>query len=142
MKPRVAALAILGFLVGCAPSSIASRNLEPRMRTSEGPSSVLSGAELAGAIQSESLLAALVKFRPSFLAPRGRTLLVSVDGMISADVELLRGILVSDVCDVRLERGTSNAGHSAVLPDGRVSSGGDLIAVTMRQNTATPCVRR
>jgi hypothetical protein len=141
MMQRLAVPAILGFLIGCTHLSITASKSEP-MAKAAGEPNALTGSELAGAVQSESLMATLMKFRPSFLASRGATPLVSVDGLVSADVSVLRGILASDVCDVRLERGTSGAGHAAVSPDGRIMSGGDLIAVTLRQNTATPCPRR
>jgi len=133
--------AIIGFLIGCAHLSSATPKPEPRASALSEPNT-LSGWELAGAIQSESLMTMLMKLRPSFLTSRGTTPLVSVDGLVSADVSILRGILAGDVCEVRLERGTSGAGHTAVLPNGRVISGGDLIAVTLRQDIGSRCARR
>jgi hypothetical protein len=67
---------------------------------------------------------------------------VSVDGSVVADTSILRHISASDVCEVRLQRGTQGAGRSAVLPNGDVSSGGDLIVVLLRHGQASPCTRR
>ena len=142
MRSRVVVSAIAGLVTGCAQTSVANIRPDVEARRFSEPSTVLSGVELTHAVQSENLMATLMKFRPWFLATRGGAVLVSVDGLVSADLSILRAISVTEVCEVRLERGTSTAGHSAVLPNGRVTSGGDLIAVSLRQNAATSCPLR
>ena len=66
---------------------------------------------------------------------------MSVDGAPLADASVLSNIAVTDVCEVRLQRGTWGAGRSAVLPNGHVSSGGDLIDVSLRRDAADLCPR-
>jgi hypothetical protein len=66
---------------------------------------------------------------------------VSIDGSVVADTSVLRTIPVTDVCLVQLRRGTSGAGRSMVLPNGDVSSGSDLIEVSLRHDAATLCPR-
>jgi len=134
-----AALLIVGFLSGCAQPSIPHTSPAPAATRSTDASSVLTRAELANAAQDGSLMAALHRLRPVFLNARGGTLLVSIDGAVFADTSVLHVISATDVCQVRLRRGTSGAGRSAILPDGGVSSGGDLIEISLRHGPATPC---
>jgi hypothetical protein len=104
---------------------------------------VVTRGELDRTAQGGTLMAVLQRIRPSFLTARGGTLLVSVDGVVFADASVLRYISVTDVCEVRLQRGTSAPSvPSVVLPNGGVSSGGDLIDVSLRQGSTTPCPRQ
>lgn len=112
------------------------------MTRSSAASSVVTGLELARVAQSGTLMAALQLIRPWFLTARGGTLLVSVDGTAFADASVLRNIRVYNVCEVRLQRGTSGAGRSVVLPDGSVSSEVDLIQVSLRYDATTACPRQ
>jgi hypothetical protein len=59
--------------------------------------------------------------------------LVSVDGSAATDVSILHTLSVSDVQEVRLVRGTSGAGRPAVLANGDVVSGADVIVVVTRR---------
>jgi hypothetical protein len=96
----------------------------------------VTSSELARVAQSGNLLAALRQLHPSFLIGRDGTLVVSVNGSVFGDVSVLRDIPVTDVCKVRLLRGTSGAGRPVILPTGRVSIGNGLIEVSLR-----PCTR-
>ena len=127
---------IIGFLSGCAQGSIPPARLE-RPTNSSGASSVVTSLELARLAQSGNLMAALQQLRPWFLTARDEAFIVSVDGVVFTDASVLRTISVADVCEVQWQRGASRAGRSAVLPNGRVSSGGDLIEVSLR-----PCSRQ
>jgi hypothetical protein len=142
MRSPSATWLIIGFLTGCAQPSIPHTSPGPVTTRSSGASSVVTGLELARAAQSGNLMAALQQIRPWFLTARGGTLLVSVDGSVFADASVLRDISVTDVCEVRLQRGTSGAGQSVILPNGSVSSGGDLIDVSLRHDATTLCSRQ
>ena len=73
---------------------------------------------------------ALERLRPSMLLARGGRLpLVSVDGELSTDLSVLRTISVLLVREVRLQRASSSAGYSRILPNGDVIVG-DVIVVT------------
>lgn len=141
MRSASAAWLIIGFLSGCAQPSIPHTSPKPvTTRSSAASSVVLARLELDRSAPSGDLMAALQKIRPWFLAGRGDgELLVSIDGSVVADTSILRYISVADVCTVRLRRGTSGAGRSAILPNGTVSSGGDLIEVSLRRDAATQC---
>jgi hypothetical protein len=143
MRYPPAAWLFIGFLTGCAHASIPHTSPGPDANRSSSASSVVTSVELARAAQRGNLMAALQQIRPSFLTARGGTLLVSVDGVVFADASVLRYISVTDVCEVRLQRGTSAPSvPSVVLPNGGVSSGGDLIDVSLRHDATTPCPRQ
>jgi len=135
-RPSAAGL-IVGFLMACSQSSIPRPTAAP-----SDDSSVVIDLELARAGAGESLMAALQRTRPLFLSARGGTVIVSIDGQVFADTSILRTIRATDVCAVRLQRATSGAGQSAILPGGRVSSGGNLIAVLLRHEATTGCTRQ
>ena len=133
----------IGFLTSCGQPPTPSTNPDPTTVTAN-QGSVVTGAELTRAGQNESLMGALKKIRPLFLSARGgeRTILVSIDGSMVGNVSVLEVIPVSDVCEVRLQRGTSTAGQSGILPNGWVSSGGDVIDVSLRRDFTARCLRR
>ena len=137
MRSASAAWLIIGFLAACARPSISHTNPGPVTLRSSDASLVVTRSELDRSAPSGTLMAALQKIRPWFLTGRGGTLLVSLEGSVLTDASVLRTISVPDVCEVRLVRGTSGAGRSVVLPNGSVSSGDDLIDVSLR-----PCSRR
>jgi hypothetical protein len=140
MRSPSAALLLIGCVIGCTQASIPHTNPgRPRLTSSDA--SAVTGLELAHAAQSGDLMAMLQRMRPSFLRTRGATPIVSIDGVVFADLSVLRTIQVADVCAVRLRRGTSEAGESAILPNGRVSSNGDYIEVSLRSRATTPCPR-
>jgi hypothetical protein len=141
MRSPSAAGLIIGFLTVCAQPSRTHTGPEPVPTRSSDASSVVTGMELARATPSGTLMAALQQIRPEFLTARGGRLMVSVDGLVFADTSILRTVAVTDVCAVRLQRGTSGAGRSAILLDGRVSAGGDLIDVSLRHGGTTLCPR-
>ena len=137
MRSSSAAWLIIGFLAGCAQPSIPHTSPGPVPTRSSDASSVVTRSELDRSAPGGTLMAALQKIRPWFLTGRGGTLLVSLEGSVLTDASVLRNVAVTEVCEVRLVRGTSGAGRSVVLPDGSVSSGGDLIDVSLR-----PCHRQ
>jgi hypothetical protein len=138
MRSPSAAGLIIGFLTVCTQPSRTHTNPEPVTTRSSDASSVVTGLELARPTPSGTLMAALQQIRPEFLTARGGRLMVSVDGLVFADTSILHTIAATDVCAVRLQRGTSGAGRSVILPNGRVSSGGDLIDVSLRHDTTCP----
>jgi len=135
--PSVAWL-FIGFLTGCARAAIPHTEPESVATSPSTNPSVVTNAELARAAQTGSLMEALQTVRPLFLAARGGTVIVSVDGFVFPDTSILRDIPVADVCTVRLQRATSAAGRSAISPNGRVNSGGNLIDVSLRHDTTCP----
>jgi hypothetical protein len=52
---------------------------------------------------------------------------------------ILRTISATDVCELRLQRGTSGAGRPVILANGRVSSGDDLLEVSPWHDATSPC---
>ena len=137
MRSPSAAWLMVGFLTGCTQPSIPQTRPGPVTTRSSDASFVVTRSDLDRSAPSGNLMAALQKIRPWFLTGRGGTLLVSIEGSVLTDPSVLRTISVTDVCEVRLVRGTSGAGRSVVLPNGSVSSGDDLIDVSLR-----PCSRR
>lgn len=101
---------------------------------------VVTRLELERVPQSGNLLAALEQLRPWFFTERAWTAVVLVNGSLLGDISVLRTIPVTDVCEVRLQRTTSEAGRSVV--HGTASRGADLIAVTFQQGATTLCPRR
>jgi hypothetical protein len=101
---------------------------------------VVTASDLASAGDSRSVLAALQYVRPSFLGTDGRLPAVSLDESLVTDVSILSMLSVSAICEIRLQRATSGAGHSIVLSNGAVSSGDVLLVRTRRQGT-TDCRR-
>lgn len=137
MRSPSAEWLLIGLLAGCAQPSIHHSSRGPAPTRSSDASTVVTRSELDRSAPTGTLMAALQKVRPWFLTGRGGTVLVSLEGSALTDASVLRNVSVTDVCEVRLVRGTSGAGRSVVLPDGSVSSGGDLIDVSLR-----PCHRQ
>jgi hypothetical protein len=138
MRSPSAAWLIIGFATGCAQPSIPHPNPGPATTASFAASAaVVTRRELDRAVQRGNLMTALQQVRPWFLTGRGGPVVVSLNGSVFGDTSVLRNVSVTDVCEVRLVRGTSQAGRPVVLPDGSVSSGGDLIEVTL-----PPCPRQ
>jgi len=91
---------------------------------------------LAIAGDSRTVLAALQRVRPSFLGTRGRVPAVSIDENLVTDISILQTLSVLDVCEIRLQRATSGAGHSVILLNGVVSTGDVLLVRTRKGTTA------
>ena len=142
MRSPLAAWLSIGWLTGCGQSSIPHTNPGPALTSASAASSAVTGLELDRAAPSGTIMMALQRIRPWFLTARGGTVLVSIDGSPVADTSVLRFISVTDVCEVRLYRGTSGVGRSGILPNGDVSSGGDLIDVSLRHGPTTLCRRQ
>jgi len=130
---------IAALLAGCSQSPVVHTDPGPAATGASAASSVVTGLELVRAAPNGSLMVALRQIRPWFLTARGGTVLVSVDGLLSADAAVLSGISVVDVCTVRLHRGTSAVGRSAIMPNGDVNSAGDLIDVSLRHDATSRC---
>jgi hypothetical protein len=97
---------------------------------SVSPSAVVTTQEFASIVRQGTLMEALERLRPSMLLARGGRLpLVSVDGAPPTDLSVLRTISASHVREVRLQRASSSAGYSRILPNGDVIVG-DMIVVT------------
>ena len=94
-------------------------------------STVVTATELARIVRQGSLIDAIEQVRPSLLASRGGTLLVSVDGSAASDLSILRMIAASDVFEVRRLRASSSVGRPMVLPNGDVVVA-DVILVTTK----------
>ena len=125
------AVASVGGIVGCAPNRAQQpRSGEPRESSAE---LVVTATELTKVGAGRSVFAALQHARPSFLVTRGGEPVVSIDGSAPTDVSILRNVAVSDVHEVRLVRGTSGASRVAVLANGDVASGRDVIMVITRR---------
>lgn len=139
MRSASAVWLIIGFLTGCSQPAVP--HTSPGPVTTSSSAAVVTRLELDRSAQSGNLMAALQQIRPWFLTARGGTLVVSVDGTVFADASVLSNISVTGVCEVRLQRGTSGAGRSAVLPNGNVSSGGDMIDVSLRHDATALCPR-
>jgi hypothetical protein len=124
---------VIGALSTGCTTHVARRSNGDLVTSGVSESTVVGSLELARTGQGLTVLAALERVRPWFLSARGGTPSVSVDGLPSTDVSLLATILVSDVYEVRLVRATAGAGRIAVLPNGDVRSGGDVITVLTRR---------
>jgi hypothetical protein len=121
----VTMLAVAG-LSGC----YARASLPMPTRSSVSASSVMTRQEFANIVRQGTLLEALERLRASMLIARGGRLpLVSVDGAPPTDLSILRTIPASVVGEVRLQRASSDVGHSRILPNGDVVVG-DVIVVT------------
>jgi hypothetical protein len=120
-------LAIAGTVAGCvtgAASSLGATN-----RVSAGR--VVTAQELKGIPQQGTVMDALKRLRPEWLVSRAGTPYVMVDGAPATDLSLLDTILASTIRELRIERASSNVGHAAIAPNGRVIVG-DIIIVTSR----------
>jgi hypothetical protein len=102
---------------------------------------VVTASDLASGGEGRTVLAALQQVRPSFLGRPGRLPAVSLDETLVTDVSILSMLTVSAICEIRLQRGTSGAGHALILSDGSVSSGGDVLRVRTRRQATTDCGR-
>ena len=102
---------------------------------------MVTASDLAGGGEGRTVLAALQQVRPSFLGRPGRLPAVTLDETLVTDVSILSVLTVSAICDIRLQRGTSGAGHALVLSDGAVSSGGDVLRVRTRRQGTSDCGR-
>jgi hypothetical protein len=75
---------------------------------------------------------ALEQLRPSMLLARGGRLpMLSVDGGPPTDLSILRTISTSVVREVRLQRASSSAGFSRILPNGDVIVGDVIVVITL-----------
>jgi hypothetical protein len=139
---RVAHFALTAFVVTGLAAGCSTRGLTVRSSTREphGASgyTVVTAAELARIGRQGSLMDALERLRPSMLASRGATPLVSVDGSPASDLSSLRMIGASDVREVRLHRASSSVGRSAVLRNGDVVVGDLIVVTTWRGGGARP----
>jgi len=140
MRSSLAVWIIAGFLTGCVQPPIPDTRPAPATSRSYGAGAVVTRLELERAAQNRSLLAALEQLRPWFFTERAWTVVVLVNGSLLGDISVLRTISVTEVCEVRLQRGTSESGRSVI--HGSVSNGTDLIAVTLQQGATTLCPRR
>jgi hypothetical protein len=113
-----------GLCSGCAGKQTRDTTAPPTARD------VISGSELARSASGSSVLVALRLTRPWFLASRGSTPVVSIDGSPPVELSLLSAIPVTDVIEVRLLRATSGAGRVAVLPNGDTVVGDVLLVIT------------
>jgi hypothetical protein len=99
-------------------------------------SAVVTAANLSSGGESRSVLAALQQARPWFLlGTRGRMPAVFLDESLMTDISILSTLSVSDICEIRLQRATSGAGHVLILSNGDVSSGDVLVVRTRRVGT-------
>ena len=99
---------------------------------SVSPSAVVTTQEFASTVRQGTLMEALERLRPSMLLGRGGRLpMVSVDGSPPADLSLLRTISASYVREVRLQRASSSAGYSRILPNGDLVVGDVIIVTTL-----------
>jgi hypothetical protein len=111
------------------------------VRDADSGANVVTASDLASGGEGRTVLAALRQVRPSFLGTAGWLPAVSVDETLVTDVSILSMLTVSAICDIRLQRGTSGAGHPLILSDGSVSSGGDVLRVRTRRQGMTDCGR-
>jgi hypothetical protein len=111
------------------------------VRDGASEANVVTASELASGGEGRTVLAALQHVRPSFLGRSGRLPAVSIDETLVTDVSILSMLTVSAICDIRLQRGTSGAGHPLILSDGSVSSGGDVLRVRTRRQERADCGR-
>ena len=99
---------------------------------------VVSGSDLASGGEGRTVLAALQQVRPWFLGRPGRLPAILLDETLVTDVSILSMLTVSVICEIRLQRGTSGAGHALILSNGAVSSG-DVLRVRTRLRGTTDC---
>ena len=111
------------------------------VRDGASGANVVTASELASGGEGRTVLAALQQVRPSFLGRPGRLPAVSIDETLVTDVSILSMLTVSAICEIRLQRGTSGAGHPLILSDGAVSSGGDVLRVRTRRQGTADCGR-
>jgi hypothetical protein len=139
MRYTVAAVALIagGLCTACSQGVTRSRRGDKTVGVSAA--TVVTAAELRRVGQGRSVFAALEQARPWFLAARGGVPAVSLDGASPTDVSVLRSISVSDVCEVQLLRTTSGPGRSAVMTDGEVKNGGDVLLVLTRTDGSARC---
>jgi hypothetical protein len=111
------------------------------IRDGASGANVVTASELASGGEGRTVLAALQQVRPSFLGTGGRLPAVSLDETLVTDVSILSMLTVSVICEIRLQRATSGAGHPLILSDGAVSSGGDVLRVRTRRQGTADCQR-
>jgi hypothetical protein len=121
------ALAVVSIVAGCATGAMSARGATER----QWANTVITTQELDGIPQRGSLMEALKRLRPEWLASRGGTPYVTVDGAPPTDLSFLDTILASTIREVHIERASSSVGHSAVGPNGKLVVG-DIIVVTSR----------
>lgn len=132
-KPRmVLVIAVIGLSSACAHQS--ARVYSAAARPGASAADVVTASDLASGGGSRSVFTALQQARPSFLGRGGGLPAVSLDGSLVTDVSILGMLSVSDVCEIRLQRATSGAGHPVISSNGAVSNG-DLLLVRTRKGT-------
>jgi len=140
-KPRMALLVTsFGLCSACAQQGARVKSASV-VRDGASAADVVTASELASGGESHSVLAALQHVRPSFLGRDGRLPAVSLDESLVTDVSILSMLSVSAICEIRLQRATSGAGHPLILSNGAVSSGGDVLLVRTRGQGTTDCKR-
>ena len=139
-KRRIALLITsVGLCSACAQTA-ARVYSAGAVRDGGSDADIVTARDLARTGDSRSVLEALEHARPSFLGARGRLPAVSLDESLVTDISILSTLSVSDICEIRLQRATSGAGHAAVLVNGAISSG-DVLLVRTRGRATTGCGR-
>jgi hypothetical protein len=140
-KPGMAiVVASIGLCSACAHQVGRTYGTAP-VRDGASMANVVTASDLASGGEGRTVLTALQQVRPSFLGMPGRLPAVLLDETLVTDVSILSMLTVSAICEIRLQRGTSGAGHPLVLSDGSVSSGGDVLRVRTRRQGTTDCRR-
>lgn len=135
-RPRVA-LTVASIVLCGACAQQATRGFRAGALSDGGlPTELVTASELASGGNGRSVLAALQRTRPSFLGTRGRLPAVSLDGSLVTDISILSTLFVSDICDIRIQRATSGAGHAVILSNGSVSTGDVLLVRTRGEGTS------
>ena len=132
-KNRMAlVVASVGLLSACAHQA-ARAHSAVTVREAAWQSDVVTAADLASGGDGRSVLGALQQARPSFvLGTCGRPPAVLIDERPVTDASILSTLSVSDICEIRLQRATTGAGHPLILSNGAISSGGDVLLVRTR----------
>ena len=138
-KPgMVCVVATIGLCSACAQQAGRVYGVTA-VRDGASGANVVTASDLASGGEGRTVLAALQQVRPSFLGRSGRLPAVSLDETPVTDVSILSLLTVSAICEVRLQRGTSGAGHALILSNGAVSGGGDVLRVRTRLRGTTDC---
>lgn len=141
-KPRMALVVTSFGLCSACAQQTARIHRAAAGRDTAWQSDVVTVADLASGGDGRSVLAALQVSRPLFLGgTRGRPPAVSVDDWPVTDLSILAMLSVSAICEIRLQRATSGAGHPVILSNGAVSGGGDVLLVRTRRQGTTDCRR-
>jgi hypothetical protein len=122
-------IVIAALSMSCASNAARSR----ASQTGDASNNLLTAAEMIRVAPDQSLWTAIERARPWFLQGRGSVATVSIDGSAGMELSVLRTIPVTDVQEVRLQRGVGNGGRSAVLPNGDVVVGDMIIVLTRRR---------